>query len=570
MLKRISRSIPRVPVTRRNAFARSIGSRLYSSNNGNQNNSIGKSAGLVGAGFGLASVIFYFNSSSPKEEGTAVTKNKQVFPNSSTSPLSELSPPQYADATEQQKAFKEIINYIGQDQTTTSKDTLDDHSDTYWSTHHAKENERPSLIVYPGNTQDVSEIMKIAHKYHVPVTPFSGGTSLEGHFTPSFGGVCLDFSRMDQILSIHKDDLDCVVQPAVGWEALNEILSDYDLMFGPDPGPGAQIGGMIGTSCSGTNAARYGTMKENVLNLTVVLADGTVIKTRQRPRKSSAGYSLTGIFIGSEGTLGVVTEATLKLHPKPRNQSVGVVTFKTIKDAANTVAEVVQRGLQVGAVELLDDEQLRAINLAGTTDRTWTEAPTLFFKFAGTEVMVDDQIKHVGEISKQNGSVNFDFAQDEAEKEELWSARKHALWSAIETQPKGSHAWTTDVAVPVSRMAEIVSETKDDIVKSGLYATIVGHVGDGNFHAIIVYDPKSQRKTAEEVVDRMVKRALDAEGTCTGEHGVGIGKKGYLEKELGLPAVDTMRRLKKSFDPLSILNPDKVVTVNPDHHDEDH
>lgn len=564
MLCRISRLTGARGVTR--GLCRGIGQkRLYSANGGNTSG--GKSVGFFVAGAAVAGGAFWLTK---KEEKKKVVENGSQFgaESTSTSPLASLTAPKYGTAAEQKQAFKEIVDYIGEENTTTSKDTLDDHSDTYWSTHHAKDDERPSLVVYPGSTEDVSAIVKIAHKYRIPVTPFSGGTSLEGHFTPSFGGVCLDFTRMDQIIAIHKEDLDCVVQPAVGWESLNEVLDDYELMFGPDPGPGAQIGGMIGTSCSGTNAARYGTMRDNVLNLTVVMADGTVIKTRQRPRKSSAGYNLTGMFVGSEGTLGIVTEATLKLHPKPKNLSVGVVSFNTIKDAANVVAEVVQRGLQVGAVELLDDEQLRAINKAGTTGRTWKETPTLFFKFAGTEAMVEDQIKHVGEISKEHGSTDFDFARDETEREELWSARKHALWSAIECQPKGYHAWTTDVAVPVSRMAEIVSDTKQDIVKNGLFATIVGHVGDGNFHAIIVYDPKTQRKTTEEVVDRMVKRALEAEGTCTGEHGVGIGKKGYLEHEIGVPAVDAMRRLKKAFDPLSILNPDKVITVNPDHIEE--
>jgi D-lactate dehydrogenase (cytochrome) len=288
---------------------------------------------------------------------------------------------------------------------------------------------------------------------------------------------------MDKILSLHKDDMDVVVQPAVGWELLNEELEQSNLFFPPDPGPGAMIGGMVGTGCSGTNAYRYGTMREWVLSLTVVLADGTIIKTRQRPRKSSAGYDLTKLFIGSEGTLGLVTEATLKVTTKPASTSVAVCAFGSVRQAAECVAEVVEQGIQIAAIEILDDVQMKCINAAGQTTRTWAEAPTLFFKFAGTKSACAEQIKMVQAIAKAKGSKTFEFARNEQEKEDLWSARKEALWSVMAMKKNDSdHVWTGDVAVPISRLPDIIEETKADLEKSGLMAAIVGHVGDGNFH----------------------------------------------------------------------------------------
>ena len=314
------------------------------------------------------------------------------------------------------------------------------------------------------------------------MTAFSGGTSLEGHFAPTRGGICIDFNRMDNI-KLHKEDLDVVVGPAVGWEHLNELLAKDNLFFPPDPGPGAKIGGMVGTGCSGTNAYRYGTMKDWVLSLTVVLADGTIIKTRQRPRKSSAGYDLTRLFIGSEGTLGLVTEATLKVTVKPKSENVAVAGFPTIRDAARCVAKVVGEGIPVAAVEILDDVQMRCINESGTTSRSWKEVPTLFFKFSGTPSGVKEQIGIVQKLAKSTGSNSFEFAKNEDEMHELWSARKEALWSVMAlAKDENDHVWTTDVAVPISRLPDIIEETKEDISKSGLLGAIVGHVGDGNFH----------------------------------------------------------------------------------------
>lgn len=324
--------------------------------------------------------------------------------------------------------------------------------------------------------------MKICHQRRLPVVGFSGGTSLEGQYTPTRGGVCVDFGRMNKVVALHKDDLDVVVQPAVAWEALNDQLAEHNLFFPPDPGPGAMIGGMVGTGCSGTNAYRYGTMREWVLNLTVVLADGTVIKTRQRPRKSSAGYDLTKLFVGSEGTLGLVTEATLKLTVRPPHTSVAVASFPSVRHAASCVAKVVGEGVPIAAVELLDDNQMRCINAAGSTERQWAEAPTLFFKFGGTAAGVKEQVGQVKGMARAAGGNTFEFAKSEEEQLELWSARKEALWSAMGSAGEGQRVWTGDVAVPMSRLPDIIEETKEGMAKSGLFGTIVGHVGDGNFH----------------------------------------------------------------------------------------
>lgn len=339
------------------------------------------------------------------------------------------------------------------------------------------------MVVYPSSTEEVSKIVKICHERLIPITAYSGGTSLEGHFSATRGGVCVDFARMDKILTLHKDDLDVVVQPSLGWEHLNDELAKDGLFFPPDPGPGAMIGGMVGTGCSGTNAYRYGTMKDWVISLTVVMADGTIIKTRQRPRKSSAGYDLTRLFIGSEGTLGLVTEATLKVTVKPKNESVAVASFATVRAAAACVASVVGEGVPIAAVELLDDVQMRCINESGSTSRVWKEAPTLFFKFGGTASGVKEQISIVRQLAKQKGSASFEFAKDADEAQELWSARKEALWSVMaKRRDENDHVWTTDVAVPISRLPDIIEQTKEDMTKCGLLATMVGHVGDGNFH----------------------------------------------------------------------------------------
>ncbi|KAI9719393.1 MAG: hypothetical protein M1812_003464 [Candelaria pacifica] len=483
-------------------------------------------------------------------------------PTTSTTPLAAAHPPQHnTSPTNLQAAWADLVAIVGEDHVSTQEGDLKQHAGSDWSSHIAQPNEQPFLIVYPNSTEEVSQIMKICHQRQIPITGYSGGTSLEGHYAATRGGICVDFGRMDKILKVHKEDLDVIVQPALGWELLNEELAKEGLFFPPDPGPGAMIGGMVGTGCSGTNAYRYGTMREWVISLTVVLADGTIIKTRQRPRKSSAGYDLTKTFIGSEGTLGLVTEATLKITVKPKSESVAVASFPTVRDAAELVARVVGEGVPLAAIEVLDDVQMRCINDSGTTERTWKEAPTLFFKFTGTPAAVKEQIGIVQKLAKTKGCKSFEFAKNSEEAKELWSARKEALWSVMaKRRDEDDHVWTTDVAVPISRLPDIIEQTKEDMSSSGLLGTIVGHVGDGNFHSILLFNEK-ERKTAEDIVHRMVKRAVEMEGTVTGEHGVGLIKRDYLAHELGESTVDLMRKLKQAFDPMCLLNCDKIVRV---------
>lgn len=382
-------------------------------------------------------------------------------------------------------AWADFVKIVGVENVSTLETDLEHHSTSAWSTHRPEPDEKPFCVVYPGSTDEVSEIIKICHARRIPVVGYSGGTSLEGHYAQTRKGVSINFTRMNKVLALHKEDLDVVVQPGVGWESLNDDLAKDGLFFPPDPGPGAMIGGMVGTGCSGTNAYRYGTMREWVLALTVVLADGTVIKTRQRPRKSSAGYDLTKLFIGSEGTLGLVTEATLKVTVKPPATNVAVCTFPSVHHAASCVAKVVGQGVPIAAVELLDDNQMKYINAAGTTSRSWAGAPTLFFKFAGTPAGVKEQVAQVQSLARQAGSRTFEFAKNQEEQDELWSARKEALWSVMAMGREGDSVWTGDVAVPMSRLPTLVEETKEDMKKSGLAGSIVGHVGDGNFHSTL-------------------------------------------------------------------------------------
>ncbi|KAF2180332.1 d-lactate dehydrogenase-like protein [Zopfia rhizophila CBS 207.26] len=484
-------------------------------------------------------------------------------PTSSTTPLYETTPPNHdISSSNLQAAWSDFREIVGRENLSLEKSELESHSGSLWSSHPSSPDDLPFCVVKPASTEEVSKIMKVCNERKIPVTAYSGGTSLEGHFAATRGGICIDFSRMNKILALHAQDLDVVVQPAVGWELLNEELAKSNLFFPPDPGPGAMIGGMVGTGCSGTNAYRYGTMKDWVLSLTVVLADGTIIKTRQRPRKSSAGYDLTRMFIGSEGTLGLVTEATLKVTVKPQHTSVAVCAFPSVRSAADCVFRVVGAGVPIAAIEILDDVQMQCINDAGMTNKQWTPAPTLFFKFAGTPSSVKEQIAQVQKLAKSAGSKSFEFARSEQEKEELWSARKEALWSVMaKGEGEDMGVWTTDVAVPISRLPEIIEETKEEIRRSGLVGSIVGHVGDGNFHSILLYNKDSEYGIAKDLVHKMVKRAIELEGTATGEHGIGLVKRDYLPHELSEATVDAMRRLKLAFDPLCLLNCDKIVRI---------
>ncbi|KAH0006347.1 hypothetical protein KCU78_g12361, partial [Aureobasidium melanogenum] len=466
--------------------------------------------------------------------------------------------PVYAKRTEWERAIEEVQAKLGEDSITTDDDELQRHGYSEWSTINV--DVLPIAVVYPKSTEEVSEIAKVCYKYKIPIVPYSGGSSLEGNFSAPYGGFCIDFAFMDKIIALHEDDLDVVVQPSIGWMKLNEDIAHSKLFFPVDPGPSAMIGGMTGTNCSGTNAVRYGTMKDNVLNLTVVLADGTIIKTKRRARKSSAGYNLTGMFIGSEGTLGIVTEITLKLQVIPQETSVAVVTFPTIRDAASAASRIIKAGVPIGAMEIMDDVQMSVVNKSKSTKKVWREVPTMFFKFSGTKAGVRENIDLVKKFSKQSKSIDFEFTADPEEQKNLWSARKESLWSMLALRKGDEEVWSTDVAVPLSRLPDIVEVSKREMDELGLFASVLGHIGDGNFHEAIMYDGKNpeEKKKVEECVTRMVDRALEMEGTCTGEHGIGLGKKNSLVKELGLDAIGVMQKVKMALDPNWLMNPGKV------------
>ncbi|EHL02845.1 putative D-lactate dehydrogenase [Glarea lozoyensis 74030] len=352
----------------------------------------------------------------------------------------------------------------------------------------------------------------------IPMTAYSGGSSLEGNFSAPYSGISIDFREMSKILAFHEEDMDVVVQPAVNWVSLNTTISSSGLFFPVDPSPSAQIGGMVGTNCSGTNAVRYGTMKDWVVNLTVVLADGTIIKTRGRPRKSAAGYNLNGLFVGSEGTLGLVTEVTLRLAAVPRECGVASCVFTSVRDAASTASSIMRAGVQVAAVEYLDATQMKVLNDgAYTAPKFWKEAPTLFFKFSGSKASIAADIKEVKSIVAAHKGSDFEFARSKEEGDVIWSGRKQALWSLLAARPEGTELWTTDVAVPVSRLADMIEESQKGIKDLGLFSSIVGHVGDGNFHEAIMYHRNDPAETAAvtEHVKKMTLKALEMEGTSS-------------------------------------------------------
>ncbi|KAL6880968.1 hypothetical protein J3F83DRAFT_720461 [Trichoderma novae-zelandiae] len=472
----------------------------------------------------------------------------------------------FANRSEMQEAISDIVWELGnqKDIISTDPDDLLAHGYSSWST--VNPDELPVAVAYPRNTEQVATIVRVCHRHRVPVIAYSGGTSLEGNFSAPYGGVSIDFAYMNSIIQLNKADMDVVVQPSVGWQDLNAELAKMGtgLFFPVDPGPTAKIGGMIGTNCSGTNAVRYGTMKDWVINLTVVLSDGRIIKTRRRPRKSSAGYNLNSLFVGSEGTLGIVTEATLKLAVVPQETSVAVVNFPSIRHAASAAASVMQAAVPVQCLEIMDEVQMRVVNLSGfTAPRVWVEKPTLFFKFAGTKAGVQEQVELVEKITAANKGGNFEFAKDEQEQKLLWSARKESLWSMLALRKEGEDVWSTDVAVPFSRLADIIEVSKKEMDELGLFASILGHIGDGNFHESIMYNRQneSERAKVEACVKNMVRLALEMEGTCTGEHGVGWGKKESLLWELGSETLGVMAAIKRSLDPRWILNPGKIMDV---------
>jgi D-lactate dehydrogenase (cytochrome) len=414
----------------------------------------------------------------------------------------------------------------------------------------------PDVVVFPETSQEVAEIVKLCAGLDMPIVPFGAGTSLEGNAAAVAGGLCFDFSRMNRILAIHDKDMDVVVQPGITRKQLNAQLRDTGLFFPIDPGADASIGGMASTRASGTMAVRYGTMKDNVMALEVVLADGRIIRTGRRARKSSAGYDITRLFVGSEGTLGILTEITLKLHPWPQAISSAVCSFGSLHDAVETAIEIIQSGIPVARVELLDEVMMRGIN--GYSKLGYREAPTLFFEFHGTDAGVAEQAEFAQAIAADHGGLGFQWASAAEDRTRLWHARDNTLYAGLSLKP-GARAMITDVCVPISRLAECLVETRRDVDENDLIAPVVGHVGDGNFHMLILIDPDNSEEIAraKALHARMVARAIAMDGTCTGEHGVGLGKIGFLRDELG-ETVDVMRSIKAALDPKGLMNPGKI------------
>ncbi len=421
-------------------------------------------------------------------------------------------------------------------------------------------NQPPDAVVFPQTTEDVQQIVRLCAAERVPVIAFGAGTSLEGQVNAPRGGISLDFHDMNRVLAVHAEDLDCVVEPGVTRKQLNEHLRDQGLFFPIDPGADASLGGMAATRASGTNAVRYGTMKDNVLALKVVLANGEVMSTARRAKKSSAGYDLTRLIVGSEGTLGIITELTLRLAGIPEAIASGVCPFPSVEAACNATIMTIQSGIPVARIELLDTLQVKASNRYSKL--ALPETPVLFVEFHGTEASVAEQSQRFGEIAEEFGGGPFDWATRAEDRTRLWQARHDAYWAQRGLRPNG-YPLATDVCVPISRLAECLTETQRDIAENNLLAPIVGHVGDGNFHVGLMVDLEDEQEVGrvQGFLKRLVERALAMDGTCTGEHGVGQGKMKYLAAEHGEPALDAMRAIKRALDPLDIMNPGKIVSL---------
>jgi D-lactate dehydrogenase (cytochrome) len=425
------------------------------------------------------------------------------------------------------------------------------HTTTYIPT------QAPDGVVFPEDTQEVQEIVRACAAHRVPVIAFGVGSSLEGHVNAPGGGISLDMSRMNRILAVNAQDLDCTVEPGVTREDLNRDLRDTGLFFPIDPGANASLGGMAATRASGTNAVRYGTMRENVLSLTAVMADGEVVTTGKRAKKSAAGYDLTRLLVGSEGTLGIITALTLRLAGIPQAISGGVCPFPTLHAACDTVIATIQMGIPVARIELVNALQMRAMKNYSHLD--YPESPCLFVEFHGTDAGVAEQAELFGEIAQDNGGGPFLWTRVAEERNLLWKARHNAYWASMTLRP-GAKGLSTDVCVPISRLAECVAETEADIAEMGLIAPIAGHAGDGNFHTLVLMDAENPAEIAqvEKFVARLNLRAIAMDGTCTGEHGIGQGKSGFMRREHG-HGVDVMHTIKQALDPLNILNPGKIL-----------
>jgi D-lactate dehydrogenase (cytochrome) len=416
----------------------------------------------------------------------------------------------------------------------------------------------PDAVVFAQTTEEVAAAVKLCHQHQVPVIPYGAGSSLEGHVLALHGGITIDLSQMDQLVTVHAQDLTATAQAGMTRKQLNLALKDTGLFFPIDPGADASLGGMAATRASGTNAVRYGTMRENVLALTVVGADGSIIKTGTRARKSSAGYDLTRVYVGSEGTLGIITEVTVRLYPQPEAVSAAVCSFPSAADAVNCVIQAIQIGVPLARVEFLDENGVRAINAYDKL--SLPEKPLLLFEFHGSEAGVAEQAELVQQIADEHQAIGFEWATRPEERSRLWAARHNAYFALLQLRP-GGRAISTDCCVPISRLAECILETKADCEAQAIIHSIIGHVGDGNFHVMMMIDPDDEAELAkaEAVNARMVARALAMDGTCTGEHGVGMHKMDFLLQEHGDNAIGTMRALKHALDPKNIMNPGKII-----------
>jgi D-lactate dehydrogenase (cytochrome) len=421
-------------------------------------------------------------------------------------------------------------------------------------------NQPPDAVVFPQTTEEVQQIVRLCAAERVPVIGFGTGTSLEGQVNAPQGGICLDFRDMNRLIAVHAEDLDCVVEPGMTRKRLNEQLRDQGVFFPIDPGADASLGGMAATRASGTNAVRYGTMKDNVLALKVVLANGEIMSTARRAKKSSAGYDLTRLIVGSEGTLGIITELTLRLAGIPEAISSGICPFPSVEAACNATIMTIQSGIPVARIELLDALQVQASNRYSKL--SLPETPMLFLEFHGTEAGVAEQSQQFGEIAQEFGGGPFDWATRAEDRTRMWQARHDVYWAQRGLRPN-AQPLATDVCVPISRLADCVTETQRDIAENNLVAPIVGHVGDGNFHVGLMVDLDDREEVArvEAFLERLVERALAMDGTCTGEHGIGQGKMKYMQAEHGEGALAAMRAIKRALDPLDIMNPGKVVNL---------
>lgn len=442
------------------------------------------------------------------------------------------------------------------DQLQTNQSLLEQHSHTMTYI----PSQLPDAVIFPNTTEEVQEIVRTCAEYKVPIIPFGTGTSLEGAVNAPAGGISIDMMRMNNVLQVNAEDLDVVLQPGVTRSELNVHLRDQGLFFPIDPGADASLGGMAATRASGTNAVRYGTMRDNVINLTVVMPDGSLVKTGGRARKSSAGYDLTRLMVGSEGTLGVITEMTLRLHGIPENISAGVCQFPTVEGACNTTILAMQSGLPMARIELLDSLMTQIINDYAGLD--YAPVPTLFLEFHGTDEGVKEQLELFRDIAGEFGGSDIQWVSTVEDRNKLWQARHDAYHGMLAHRP-GCQGIATDACVPISRLAECISETIADVEELGLVCPIIGHVGDGNFHAtpLIMMDDPDEVARAEDMIERLNMRTIAMEGTCTGEHGIGQGKRRFLQLEHGT-GVDVMAAIKRSIDPDNIMNPGKVVRLN--------